>query len=171
MDRLEDFIRKNREDIDILVPSQGVWKNISKRTPQKRRWYYYYSAAAVFLVILGTALILFQNGDNIIHMNETDRQLKETELYYNNLINSLYDEAEPMLTGYPDLNKELESDFDRIDSLCTEIRKDLRDNVANQEVITALIQNYRIKIRILEEMLTVLRENENIPENDKKNEI
>lgn len=170
MDRLENFIRKHRDDLDILVPSQRVWKNIDKRSA-KKRIYYYISAAAILILIMGSALIIFRNSENRLHLNETDQQLKETELYYNNLINSLYDEAEPMLTGYPDLNNELTSDFVRIDSLCIEIKKDLKDNVANQEVITALIQNYRIKIRILEEMLMLLKENENIPENDKKNEL
>lgn len=170
MDRLENFIRKHRDDLDILVPSQRVWKNIDKRSA-KKRIYYYISAAAILILIMGSALIIFRNSENRLHLNETDQQLKETELYYNNLINSLYDEAEPMLTGYPELNNELTSDFVRIDSLCIEIKKDLKDNVANQEVITALIQNYRIKIRILEEMLMLLKENENIPENDKKNEL
>lgn len=170
MDRLENFIRKHRDDLDILVPSQRVWKNIDKRSA-KKRIYYYISAAAILILIMGSALIIFRNNENRLHLNETDQQLKETELYYNNLINSLYDEAEPMLTGYPELNNELTSDFVRIDSLCIEIKKDLKDNVANQEVITALIQNYRIKIRILEEMLMLLKENENIPENDKKNEL
>lgn len=170
MDRLEDFIRKHRDDLDILVPSTDVWKNISK-TPDRRKFYFLFSAAAALILILGSALILFRRSENNIQLYEINRQLKETELYYNNQINSLYDEAEPMLTGYPDLNRELASDFNRIDSLCSEIRKDLKDNVSNQEVITALIQNYRIKIRILEQMLQVLKQNENIPENGKKNEL
>jgi len=58
-----------------------------------------------------------------------------------------------------------------LDSLCTEIKKDLKDNVANQEVIEALIQNYRIRIRLLEDMLTILKENENKPAKKKSYEL
>jgi hypothetical protein len=39
----------------------------------------------------------------------------------------------------------------------------LKDNVDNQDVIEALINNYRIKIQILEDMLIVLKQNENNP--------
>jgi hypothetical protein len=87
--------------------------------------------------------------------------LEETEIYYNNLVNNLYSEATPLLAGYPDIEKELISDLSQLDSICTDIKKDLKDNVANQEVIEALINNYRIKIHILEDMLNTLKEDEN----------
>jgi len=87
-------------------------------------------------------------------------QLKETEAYYNNLVNSLYSEATPFLTNNPEIKKELNTDLAHLDSICIDIKKDLKDNISNQDVIEALVQNYRIKIRILEDMLNVLRENE-----------
>jgi hypothetical protein len=99
------------------------------------------------------------------------QELKETELFYNSLVNSLYLEAKPLLTGQPDVEKELNHDLARIDSLCADIRKDLKDNVANKEVIEALIQNYTIKIHILEDMLNVLKENENKTEKGKSHEL
>ena len=52
-----------------------------------------------------------------------------------------------------------------------DIKKDLKDNIANQDVIEALIQNYRIKINILEDMLTVLKANENNHEKEKSHEL
>jgi hypothetical protein len=97
--------------------------------------------------------------------------LKETETYYNTLVNSLYKEATPLLTNNPDIKKELNTDLSHIDSICVEIKKDLKDNISNQDVVEALIQNYRIKIKILEDMLTVLKANENNPEKKKSHEI
>jgi hypothetical protein len=82
------------------------------------------------------------------------------------MINTLYDEAKPLLTVRPEVEKELDSDMARIDSICTDIRNDLKDNVDNQEVIEALIRNYRIKIKILEDMLLILKKSED--ENSKK---
>jgi hypothetical protein len=98
-------------------------------------------------------------------------QLKETELYYNNLVNILYNEASPLLAAYPDIRKEYLNDISQIDSICTDIKKDLNDNVSNQEVIEALIKNYRIKIQILEEMLDQLKQKENIPLNKESHEL
>ena len=75
------------------------------------------------------------------------------------------------LTANPEIQKELVTDISQLDSICSEIKKDLKDNVANQEVVEALIQNYRIKIRLLEDMLTILKENENNPEKKKSHEL
>ena len=135
----------------------------------------------MLVIILGTALVfikpgLFHSGataskDVFTNDSPESSQLKETEIYYNNLVNSLYREATPMLTSNPEIQKELSSDISHIDSICYEIKRDLKDNVANQEVIEALIQNYRIKTELLEDMLTILRENENNPDKKKSHEL
>jgi CRISPR/Cas system-associated endonuclease Cas3-HD len=93
------------------------------------------------------------------------------EIFYNSMASTLYLQAKPMLTGQPEIEKELDNDLARIDNICSEIKKDLEDNVANQEVIEALIRNYTIKIHILEDMLRILNENENKTEKRKYNEL
>jgi hypothetical protein len=179
MEKLEDFIRQNREGLDQRDPSPGVWKGI-KRNLQRRRsvvikWL---AAAAVILAIVTAGLFRFSKGNKDGYVNHREAllmknnpQLRETEFYYNNLVNSLYNEVVPQLTGSPDIRKEFLHDMSQIDSICTDIRKDLRDNVSNQEVIEALINNYRIKIQILEEMLNQLRQDENIPLNKESHEL
>jgi len=171
MDRLEEQIRRNREDLDRYNAPAGLWKGIRKKLKRRnsanRQWL---SMAAMFVVILGTALLLFRpvfrwsdsnrrskNDNSFMQLNP---QLKETEAYYNNLVNSLYSEATPLLTNNPEIRKELNTDLAHLDSICVDIKKDLKDNISNQDVVEALIQNYRIKTRILEDMLTVLKENE-----------
>ena len=171
MDRLEEQIRRNREDLDRYNAPAGLWKGIRKKLKRRnsanRQWL---SMAAMFVVILGTALLLFRpvfrwsdsnrrskNDNSFMQLNP---QLKETEAYYNNLVNSLYSEATPLLTNNPEIRKELNTDLAHLDSICVDIKKDLKDNISNQDVVEALIQNYRIKIRILEDMLSVLKENE-----------
>lgn len=182
MDKLEEHIKNNREDLDRHTPSSDIWRRIDKSLNRENtRLPKWLSVAAMLIVILGSALFLYQNrnkmtwmkgGRNLEAQQElTNPQLKETEIYYNNLVNALYLEATPLLTGNPDIKKELNTDISHLDSLCTEIRKDLKDNVANQEVVEALILNYRIKIRLLEDMLVILRENEGKPEKNKSHEL
>jgi hypothetical protein len=182
MDKLEEHIRKNRLDLDRYNPSSGSWKKIRREIKKEkspmRKWL---SIAAMFVVILGTSLVLLKNGafwsgKGLSKNGDTtetiqDTQLKETEIYYNNLVNSIYTEAKPLLTSNPEIQKELVTDISHIDSICLDIKKDLKDNVANQEVIEALIQNYRIKIQLLEDMLTILKENENNPEKKQNHEL
>ena len=179
MEKLEDFIRKNREGLDNHDPSPEVWKGIKRdlqiRRPGKMKRL---AAAAVILIVVTAALYHYidENKDGSANQREAslmkrNPQLKETELYYNNLVNILYNEASPLLAAFPDIRKEYLNDISQIDSICTDIKKDLNDNVSNQEVIEALIKNYRIKIQILEEMLDQLKQKENIPLNKESHEL
>jgi hypothetical protein len=179
MKKLEDFIRQNREGLNQRNPSPEVWKGIRRNLPGHRsviiKWF---AAAAVILVIVTAGVLRYTKGNKDGYVNHSEAllmknnpQLRETEFYYNNLVNSLYNEVVPQLTGYPDVRKEFLHDMSQIDSICTDIKKDLRDNVSNQEVIEALINNYRIKIQILEEMLDQLRQNENIPLKKESHEL
>jgi hypothetical protein len=182
MDKLEEHIRKHRDDLERYSPSIAIWKRIkNKIRNDKTLISHWRSIAAMFIVILGTAVSFFIIGnkwsdyDRSINIEsglyKYNPQLKETEIYYNNQINSLYREATPLLTGNPEIEKELTSDISHIDSICSEIKKDLKDNVANQDVIEALIQNYRLKIRLLEDMLVILKEDKNDTEKNKNHEI
>jgi len=181
MDKLEEHIRKNREDLDRYSPPKGIWRNIRMKLKKEKSFsMLWLSIAAMIVVILGTAIIFFRpeyrwssserqkNNDDLTGVTP---QLKETETYYNNLINSLYTEAKPFLTNNPEIKKELNYDLSQLDSISTDLKKDLKDNIANQDVVEALIQNYRIKIRILEDMLRVLKENETNPEKPKSHEL
>ena len=175
MDYLEKFIRDNRDDLDRYTPSKSIWRGIStgmrKRRPSLIIWL---SAAAIITVIFGTAAFFFYRSNEGMTgyrekefssiLMKTIPQLNETEIYYNNLVNDLYSKATPLMTRHPDIEKELNDDLSQLDSICADIKKDLKDNVANQEVIEALISNYRIKIRLLNEMLDLLKQNENNPQ-------
>jgi hypothetical protein len=182
MENLEEYIRKHREEMDRYRPSSGIWRRIRKgiKTGRHPR-YRWISVAAMISVVLGAALVISRPGFRLSHkagnesnyqtMTKINSQLKETEIYYNNLANSLYREATPLLTKNPEIEKELDTDISQIDSICMEIKKDLKDNVSNQNVIEALIQNYRLKIRLLEDMLKILKENEENPEKSNSHEL
>lgn len=179
MDKLEEFIKANRDDLDRYDPSPENWDEIQKTLGKKHRSLWrWLSVAAMIAVILSGYLFLTGkfhpdvNNNTLVSADDNGiKQLKETEIYYNNMANTLFREARPLLIRNPEIRKELDSDMSHLDSLCTEIKKDLKDNVANQEVIEALIQNYRIRIRLLEDMLTILKENENKPAKKKSYEL
>jgi len=182
MDNLEEYIRKHREELDRYKPSSAVRRRIRNGlNTRKTHVYRWISIAAMIAVLLGTSAVFFRlnyklsqkpdrNGNDQTMM-KAGSELKEAEIYYNSLANSLYREAKPMLTKNPEINTELTADISHIDSICYEIKKDLKDNVANQDVIEALIQNYRIKIRLLEDMLEILKENEENPEKSNSHEL
>jgi len=171
MDDLERQIMKNRDKMDIHEPDESLWSRIESTLPAGRRVIrpFLWRAAAVALVA-AAGLTLLTRSD-IFSRNDDQTALKmvrETDLYYNSLINSLYTEAEPLLTANPEVHTELSIGMDELDSISAEIRKDLKDNVATGEVIEALIRNYRLRIEMLEDMLMILKEEEK--ENEKQPE-
>jgi len=181
MDKFEEHIKKVRQDLDMYNPPSELWNRIEKELKKGKsiNWKWL-SVAAMVIVILGFATLLLkpslkQNNNieisNARRANPVTRQLDETEIYYNSLVSALYREAAPLLTINPEINKELTEDLSRLDSISSDIRKDLKDNIANQEVVEALIQNYRIKIRLLEDILNLLKENDDNPGKNKKYEL
>ena len=173
MDNLEKFIRNNRNDLDRYDPSPEIWSGIREKTGERKKilraWL---SAAATITIVFGISLfayiIYLKNSHQREAGNLYQQEFKETEYFYNTMVNSLYQEAKPLLTDHPDMEKELKVDLEHIDKICSEIKRDLNDNVDNQEVIEALIRNYKIKIQLLEEMLTTLKENENENNTEKR---
>lgn len=169
MDKLEKYILDNRDDLDRYNPDNSVWERIEKNTGRmKPSFRKIFSRAAAVLIIAGLSFLAYFYFTTASQANKDDSSyaylpsnLRETELYYTTKVNGLLERTKPLLTDKPDLEKELMKDMSVLDSICIQIKNDLKDNVSNQEVIEALILNYRIKVDILEEMLTVLEEKEN----------
>jgi hypothetical protein len=163
MDELEKHIKNVREGLEIHDPDPGLWNRVEKELPgRKRQLRAYLWRAAVALILAGTGLtIIFRTIQSPgLNSHPEMRIVKETDIYYRTLIRSLYEEAEPLLTANPEVNRELTSGMNELDSLSLEIREDLQDKIANREVIEALIRNYRLRIELLEDMLSVMREAE-----------
>lgn len=175
MDRLEEYIKQNRDELDKYTPSSGLWKGIRNdlHRPGISRMKWLAAAAMALVIIISSVLYyageygrktLYGTNDESLFLR-TNPELKETEIYYNTLFNELYNRGSALLTDNPEAEKELQYDLSHLDSLCFEIRKDLNDNIANEDVIEALIVNYRTRIQILEEMLEVLSHEEENPIN------
>jgi len=93
----------------------------------------------------------------------------EAEAYYTSRIDLKKDEVFRLTAGNPEIRREIDMELVDLDRVYDELKKDLKDNAANQEVIEAMIQNYRLKLDILEEMLMAIKQS-NEPQNEKDHE-
>ena len=156
-DRLEDFVRDHNNEFDIFEPSDALWKGIEKKMDKgtKHRISFYLSrvaaVAAIFVLSFAIQQYIFNNRGEVIIP-----ELQEAEMYYSSLINMKLEQVKPLLTGYPGLQEELERDLTELDSVYKNLKEDLKDNIANQEVLEAMIENYRFRADILEEMVLYL---------------
>lgn len=167
-DNFKKFITEHREEFDFREPNPGIWKNIESDIRVRRgiSWRVILSRAAAVLLIFAASYGLNEwihnlNGKGIRGERSSKAKkenaipgLREAETYYTHLVKQKLDELEPIIANCPSLQEELNFDMSELDSVYIELKADLKDNMANQEVVEAIIDNYRLKISILEDLLT-----------------
>jgi len=168
-DRLEDFVRQNREQFDRREPDPSIWLKINPaKVPvakERRSLRWLRVAAAVAMIFAGsTAGIYFLTGDRARaeeSFSEMYVEIRETEQYYSRMVSERYSELKPYLLNNPAAEEMLIMDMEELDQVYSELKEDLKDNASNSEVIEAMVLNYRVKLEILEDLLYQLKEKEN----------
>ncbi|MEZ4999257.1 MAG: hypothetical protein R2727_00715 [Bacteroidales bacterium] len=178
MDKLERNIRNMRQELDRYEPDPSVWDRIEKIPARRANLGIIVSRAAMLVLLVASSFFIYSlasryySGPVTAGSNPESIQspeLLEAETYYNSRVKSLLLEARPLFTSNPELESELMIELSQLDSICEDIRRDLKDNISNQEVIEALIMNYRIKVNMLEDMVEMLK-GENVDNRNKTEE-
>ncbi len=183
-DKLEKYIMEQRDRFDDLEPDPSVWNRIETRkaTVLRLNWRTITWRAAAVLAIF-TASYFFHDymagrktDDRGLAAEATDatespivREFIEAEAYYTSQINMRRDEVFRLTANAPDIQKEINLEMVELDKIFEELKNDLKDNADNEEVIEAMIQNYRLKLDILEEMSYRLKQSRE-PQNTDKDE-
>lgn len=154
MQSIEKFITENRAAFDSEIPSDTIWKGVDKTLPRKRIGMYRVlrMAAAVALILgLGIAIGKYSTSTNEqeLALSDISQEYAELEDFYTQKINHKIDllkTQKPNDKALIDI-EELEQEFDLL-------KKELRSTSVNDEqIIHAMIENYRTKIDILERVL------------------
>ena len=173
-DKLEQFVLNNRDEFDELEPSAELWKGIGKIEvkPKLAR----YSIQPLKWVVRIAAAVFIFVGSYYFHDYRSEHQQLSQANEYLNTDNQLYNtliEAEYYYTakigfetekfyrlagGNSLLRDEIQSELKELDDEFTELKEDLKDNADNEEIIAAMIQNYRLKLSILQEMMVQMQQ-------------
>ncbi|MFA5419853.1 MAG: hypothetical protein WC341_15480 [Bacteroidales bacterium] len=172
-DQLEKFILDHREEFDEFEPSPELWNKISVPKPVSRGMHIswkkvVYRVAAVIVIFIGSYYVHdlinpHAKGISAIQSSasEEDRQmltqLMESKAYYTSLINTKTEEVYLLAAEKPMLRDEIQQEMKELDQEFLKLQNDLHDNTDSEEVIAAMIQNYRLKLQILEETLMQLQ--------------
>ena len=183
-DKLEKYILDHREQFDDQEPDPVIWERIdTRKSPVIRiNWKdVAWKAAAVAAIFVASYFFhdfmasRNQSSKSFMSENTEDpspmvRELIEAEAYYSSQIDLKKDEVFRLTASNPDVRREIDMEMVDLDRVFSELKEDLKDNTDNEEVIEAMIQNYRLKLDILEEMLLQLNQsNESQKEKDHEN--
>jgi hypothetical protein len=179
-DKLEKYMKENREQFDLHSPDPEIWdrirpsiqKSVIKKVNWKTVTWRVAAAGIIFILTVFASEYYFNKNAPLSKLKFTGNkevsipELDEAEIYYTAQLQSKYMEAKEYLTEHPELEIELIRDLNALDSIRNELKKDLKDNIANKEVVEALIQNYRMKLTILEDLLYQLEYTEGLNDNE-----
>lgn len=161
-DRLEEFIKSNREAFDELEPSQEVWAKIAGNTKKAKtvrlNGYFLRIAAVLVLAIVFSVLIVKNNGfitnDNSAETIDPEMvELIEAEAYYAGQVNSKMKEIEKCYAAYPEIKDDVEADLKELQEMYNILKTDLSENISKKEVIEAMIENNRYRLKVVDEVL------------------
>jgi hypothetical protein len=173
-DKLEKYILDHRGSFDDLEPDPSVWDRVEKpKAPVIRINWKDIAWKAAAVVAIFTASYFFhdymasrnqsiekQMSRNIKNASPIVKELIEAEAYYSSQISMKQDEIFRLTTTNPEVRHEINMEMVDLDRVYSELKEDLKDNADNEEVIEAMIQNYRLKLDILEEMLVQLKQSD-----------
>jgi len=160
---MDDELKRYVDDFE--VPGEGfeeLWSGIDKGLEAKKakRVSLHYrkllAIAAMLVLAVGIAWVSLKvdsAGNTIAKAPEW----LETEEFYSAQIR---EKMQVLETKRGELDQTVFEDLEMLDKAFTELKEDLQDNADNEEVIEAMIQNYRIKLQILEEILQEIEADE-----------
>ncbi len=169
-DPFKDFIDRNRNDFDKLEPSKLLWDSIeSKLHPQPKmvRLGVVWLVAASLVILLGLPLTFMllssdstSEGHAIVMQNQESNkawtEFEEAELYYASEISEKVAEIRKI-----EADEELLNEIDFLKVEYENLKKEMQTGVDPAKIIAAMIENYRLRLEILEEILLELKDSNN----------
>jgi len=170
-DPLEVFIRNNRNAFDTETPGQRVWAAIEQATPANTakiisvnwRRHLLRAAAAIILLVAGINIGLWYGAGSAqagMSMSDVSTEYAELEQYYQRDITSKQNKL-TRFASYSDKN--VLDDLRQMDGMMNELREELA-NVPpgnREQVVRAMIENYKAKTAILERVLEHIEQEPN----------
>lgn len=183
-DKLEQFIIENRDGFDVYEPSDELWDRIHKPAPKviQLNWKTIAVRVAAVVVIFIASYFFhdMMQSDKTNQLAQQDMELQdeqmeqvqvlmEAEVFYSSQINTTREEIFKLSGNDKELIDDIDLDMVELDEIFQELKEDLKDNSDNEEVIEAMIQNYRIKLQVLEEILTQINKTKSADTNENNN--
>jgi hypothetical protein len=165
---VENFVRANRADFDTEIPNLKIWAAIDKtvnKSAEKRlvyrQWFGRIAAAIALLIIGAGGGFYLKTKQEAREIAQTVEQIapdfRETERIYKQKVQA---ELIKLASFQSEADPSVLADLTQIDEVQQELKQELDDAPvsAREEIVKRLIDNYKIKLGILERVLQHVEE-------------
>ena len=148
-DQFKKFVEENRSEFESHQEDyQDMWNQIEQGLDSQNRRYWpgwiKVAAAVLLIAVTGWAVVRVQIYEDL------PMELYETEQHYYNIISVRLEQVQ---AHQAEVDALIWEDLDLLDRAYAELKRDLREQVDQEEVAQAMIQNQRAKLEILEQVL------------------
>ncbi|MCF0057850.1 hypothetical protein [Dyadobacter sp. CY356] len=183
-DRLERFVRDNRDGFDVFLPQDSLWDRIENSIPsvpaepQKKvkrlhNPYFDWRIAAGVILALGVGYLFYLNKEYGVTRDpavalKVPAYAREFN-QYNVLIDEKRNEIFKLASSNPELYKDFSADLKSLENSYQNLKSDL-GNAPNQEaLIRAMIENLQYQVDLLNQQLTILQRIKKATQSHEKN--
>jgi len=163
-DRLEKFVNENRHEFDQMEPSDRMWEAISgqlnEEPKRKIRKFLWIKIAAVVVLALAIPTVIYQvkfseqkQAAKAVQVDPEVQELIEAEAFYAQEVSGKLAEIKKCYKVHPELKMEIEGDLNELESMYISLKSDLKENISNKEVIEAMIENNRNRMKLVDDVL------------------
>ena len=173
MDNLENFIKENRQELDIKTPSDQVWAKIAEQRQQDVQtqskvvpMYGIYKIMRVAASVIILALAAFGIYNLVPQTKDVDMaattaplpmEVVEMDQYYEQQVATQVVAVEQLLED-PELLADIKSDLELLNKEKNQLMGEFSQEIDNQELMEALAATYRMKLQVLENILEMIKE-------------
>ena len=168
-DPLEEMIKKELEQFDTVEPPKGHRDRMRQRLQQEKdpvilkiTRSQFWAVAATMALVLSTTWWILNTGKEVVEernelsLSELGQEMAQVETYY---INTISEKKELIQATTADelLIGSFFAELERLEEEYNELKKELAKYPANERIIDSMINNYRMRIDILESLLERLQ--------------
>lgn len=187
-DRLERFVRDNRDGFDTFLPQDSLWDRIEAQIPavepsastpakilrQPNNPFFDWRIAALILLTLGVGYLFFLNQqygvtrDPGVALNAPGYAKQFNQ--YTVVIDEKRDEIIRLAKDNPELYKDFSADLNSLESSYQKLKSDLGSAPNKEALVQAMIQNLQLQVDLLNQQLIILQRFNNATKNHESNQ-
>lgn len=165
--KIDDLIKDNIDFFNSEEPDDGHFERFTQKLAKpeqkiiKIKFTTFIKAAGILVLMTLSGLWTYEHflqKPEIIKLGDISPEYREAENYYLNTINTEYLEIKQFKFQDKDQKRILLKELQDMDSVYVQLQKDLKLNPNDERVINAMINHYQLKIEVMNQIISQLKE-------------